>query len=261
MKKIYCVFTILLVPLLLLILAFSGGVSPANTGSPLDGQDCSSCHLPGPATNIDNLITTTIPVEGYTPGETYTVVLSRGELSAEKFGFQITSETATSKTGSWIITNSTRTQLAGTTAVTHTLAGTSPAGVPNNWTMDWTAPGEGTGQIMFYGVVNKTNNNGFNSGDEIYTSMLTVEESTIGMPELAGKESVGIYPNPATERINAVLPPNSIVKLLDNNGRMVRSIQSANETLQIDVSDLDQGIYYLQIKADGINKAIPFIKK
>lgn len=261
MKKAYYVFIILLAPLLLLILAYSSGAPPEYTGSPLDGQDCSSCHLPGPATNIDNLITTTIPIEGYTPGETYTVVLSSGELSAEKFGFQITSETVTSKTGSWIITNSTRTKLAGTAAVTHTLAGTNPSGVSNNWTMDWTAPAEGTGQVMFYAAVNKTNNSGSNSGDEIYTSMLTVEESTIGVPELAGRESVGIYPNPATERINVVLPPNSIVNLLDNSGRMIRSIQSVNEMLQIDVSNLEQGIYYLQIKADNINTAIPFIKK
>lgn len=261
MKKIYYLFTILLIPAMIVLMAPSGGAPAGYTGSPLDGQDCSSCHSPGPAMNIDNLITTTIPTEGYTPGETYTIVFSTGDLTAEKYGFQITSETAAAKTGTWVITDAVRTALAGTTAVTHTLAGTASTASPNTWAMDWTAPEDGTGAVMFYGVLNKTNNNSSNSGDEIYTSMLTVQESTIGIPELAEKAFGQVYPNPASDRIYISLPLNSDATIYDNTGRKIVETSADSETMVFDVSSLNQGVYFLHLHFDGQTATRTFLKK
>jgi hypothetical protein len=261
MKKLYYLFSILLIPAMFVLMAPTGGAPAGYTGSPLDGQNCSNCHTGSAVINVDNLITTTIPTEGYTPGETYTVVFSAGDLTADKYGFQITSETSSAKTGSWIITNSTRTALAGTTAVTHTSAGTTPAGSPNSWTMDWTAPADGTGDVMFYAVLNKTNNNGASSGDEIFTSMLTVQESTIGVPEMADETLFNVYPNPATDKINIALTENAVVSIFDNSGRIIREVTASDETLILDVSGLEQGIYFLRINSNGKLTTRTFIKK
>ena len=98
MKKIYPIF-ILLIPAMLLFVAFTQGPPAGYTGSPLDGIDCTDCHMPGPATVVNNWITTNIPVDGYTPGTKYTVTLTAHDIAVEQMGFQITSETGAAKTG------------------------------------------------------------------------------------------------------------------------------------------------------------------
>jgi len=260
MKKLYTLLLVLIAPTCILLLALLNGAPVGYSGSPLDEQECTSCHLPGPAEEYANWITTDIPSEGYTPGETYSITLTV-HIVAPKYGFQITSETPEVKTGTWIITDADRTQLAGTTSVTHTSSGTMPQGTPNSWSCDWIAPSAGTGVVTLAAAFNVANDDGFNTGDMIYVSSFNILESTVGIGEQA-LESVGlIYPNPAQEYIKLDLPVHAEVQIFDINGRLLIDITSNRENEKIDVSGLNDGIYHMRITDSGQTLSRSFVKK
>jgi hypothetical protein len=258
MKKIYFV---LFVPILAIAIAFTSGPNAGYSGSPLDGNDCTDCHPPGPATQADNLIVIDVGLNGYIPGQTYPLTVICDDIVAEKYGFQITSETASAKVGTWIITDAARTQLKSGTAVTHTSTGTLPNGTPNTWSMEWTAPAAGTGAVSFYVAINKTNNSGTNSGDQIYVASLTVAESGVGIAENLDQKLGTLYPNPATDIVHLNVPASAEVSVFDNTGRQVITMNVDQAVNKIDVSGLQQGIYFVQIGFDGQYASRSFVKR
>ena len=260
MKKLYT-SSIILIPAFLILLAFTAGPPAGNTGSPLDGQDCSACHTPLPAGHVLNWISSSIPAAGYTPGETYTVSVSALTIVAVKMGFQITSETLNNKAGTFIITDDARTKLTNAYTVTHTAAGTAVTGLPNTWTMNWMAPEMGTGPITFYAAVNETNNDNSNNGDLIYLSTLIVDEFSVGIAETADHKGILIYPNPAGTYINIEANLQAEIKIIDNSGRLVRHLTSYDRNMNIDIEGLNAGIYYVHIYDNGEVSTSKFIKK
>ncbi|MEN8226292.1 MAG: choice-of-anchor V domain-containing protein [Bacteroidota bacterium] len=261
MKKICKILIFVFIPAISLLLAFTQGPPAGYTGSPLDGQDCTLCHTPLPAGNMENWITTSIPATGYTSDETYSITVTAIGIVAVKMGFQITSETTSDKIGEFFITDPDRTQLESTTTVTHTAVGTEVIEIPNYWSMDWKAPAAGTGAITFYAAVNQTNDDNTSNGDLIYVSSLNVEESTISIAEHL-QESIGqIYPNPASSYINVSLPQQSVVKIIDNIGREVMHVTTNTNELELDISGLDQGKYYMLISHEEISTTRSFIKR
>jgi hypothetical protein len=258
MKKIYFVF---FVPILAIAIAFSSGPNAGYTGSPLDGIDCTDCHPPGPATQAANLIVIDAGLNGYIPGQTYPLTVICDDIVAERYGFQITSETASTKAGTWIITDASRTQLKSGTAVTHTSAGTAPNGPPNTWSMHWTAPAAGTGTVTFYVAVNQTNNSGTNFGDQIYVSSLSIDESGVGIAENLDQTVGNLYPNPATDFIHLNTPANAEIRVYDNAGREVISLVTVQALQEIDISGLQQGVYFVKVGLDGQYASRSFIKR
>lgn len=178
-KTIYLLLAVAgLFTLLTSELEYSSGSPGGKTGSPGDnGNTCTQCHG-GTASPQEGWITSTIPAEGYVPGETYTVTATGTHDGVVKFGFEVTSEDMSAeKTGTLIVTNATENQLAnGNSSITHKSTGTTPSGNMKTWSFDWVAPAQGTGDITFYGAFNAANGNGNNSGDVIYTSTLPVVE-------------------------------------------------------------------------------------
>ncbi len=259
MKNIYQISAFILIPAIAFLLAFSSGPPAGNTGSPLDGQNCTNCHQPGPATQAANLITTDIPGDGYTPGVTYEITVTALDIVSDRQGYQITSETATAKTGTFILIDQ-RSQLKSPTTVTHTSMGTTPVGNPNAWTMAWTAPESGTGTVTFYVAVNATNDDGTNSGDMIYVSSLNVVESTFGITENSFNNIGEVYPNPAQNHIKLNVPIKSSITIFDNSGREILNSISTQETEIIDVSQLVKGLYFVHIIHDGQTTNRRFIK-
>lgn len=65
---------------------------------------------------------------------------------------------------------------------------------------------------------------------------------------------VNTYPNPVSETLNIDISEfNSIVdiKLIDGLGQLVRSIpNNSNSIIQLDVSELNQGIYIIKCESD-----------
>tara|TARA_Y100000739_G_C20580018_1_gene452360 strand:- start:330 stop:1133 length:804 start_codon:yes stop_codon:yes gene_type:complete len=155
------------------------GSPGGKTNSPLDGSNCTGCH--GGSINTGDgflTISSNIPISGYIPGEIYSITATINETNSNKFGFELTSEANGSKTGQWIITNGNETKKTNNdNAVTHKIGGTAGNG-NKSWTIDWQAPlfSSSTGTVEFYGVGMGTNNNGNNSGDNVYTSSYMVQE-------------------------------------------------------------------------------------
>src|SRR3990172_5903402 len=69
---------------------------PSNTGSPFDGQDCTSCH--GDYTVNTGIgtasITTTVPIAGYIPGNTYSITAIVNYTGRSSFGFSLSPHSA-----------------------------------------------------------------------------------------------------------------------------------------------------------------------
>lgn len=177
MKTLYKILVALALPVLLITYSFSGGSPGGQSGSPIDGSDCTSCHTGGSANQEEGWITSNIPAEGYMPGATYTITAIGTHNGVAKFGFELTAENTGSKIGTLAVTEASRTQLTnGNQAITHTAGGTTPSGSSNTWTMNWTAPGEGQGPVTFFGSFNAANGMDGNQGDVIYLSNTTVNE-------------------------------------------------------------------------------------
>lgn len=153
----------------------SGGASAGNAGAPGE-NNCTACHAGSVAAGAGfNILESSDNMNAYTPGETYTMVLSM-EDAAAKNGFQLVALKASDNTqaGTITITDQVRTQLLNGTAgkqyIGHRAAGNSA----NQWTFDWTAPSENVGNVVFYAATNKTNSNGNTSGDLVRLSQHTL---------------------------------------------------------------------------------------
>lgn len=156
-------------------LMYSGN-SPGNkTDSPFDGSNCSQCHASTP--QVVNWITSTIPLEGYMPGQTYTITLHASSTTNNKFGFECTCENSSGPVGSYTITNSTDTKyLPSSNSVTHSSAGTAGTSNEKTWSFDWTSPNSGTGDVTIYAAFVSSNNSGNTQGDQVYKSQIAVSE-------------------------------------------------------------------------------------
>ena len=185
MKKLYSILTLIIIALLAgqsKLQSYSNGFfGNGYTGSPGDfNQTCASCHGGSPVTVAANAITSTIPATGYVPGQTYTITVTANHPTFNRFGFMITAEANSNnaKAGTWIITNSSQTQISPTNYVAHTSGGTMGSNNSKTWSMNWTAPAAGTGAVTFYAAINRTNNNSATSGDQVATATLSVSENT-----------------------------------------------------------------------------------
>ncbi|MCX6266585.1 MAG: T9SS type A sorting domain-containing protein, partial [Bacteroidetes bacterium] len=125
---------------------YAGGAPSGNTGSPGDGQDCTSCHS-GSATTATGWITSNIPALGYTAGTTYNITVSVPGSGSK--GFQVSPQNAAGTLLGTLIAG-TGTKTTGTGKyMTHTGSSSSD---PATWTFQWTAPASGTGNVTFYGA-------------------------------------------------------------------------------------------------------------
>lgn len=71
-----------------------------------------------------------------------------------------------------------------------------------------------------------------------------------------GQQAISIYPNPASSFINLVLNTNedlkqATVELFDISGRKISSEKINTKAINIDVSSLDNGMYYIVVENDG----------
>jgi hypothetical protein len=184
MKKLYSLIALVLIALLAghsKLQSYSNGFFGGGyTGSPGDfTQTCATCHSGSPVTVAANAITSTIPATGYVPGQTYTITLTATHPTSNRFGFQITAESANnSKAGTWVVTNTSETHISPTHYVAHTSGGTMGSNNSKSWSMNWTAPAVGTGAVTFYAVINRVNNNSGTNGDQVATATLSVSENS-----------------------------------------------------------------------------------
>lgn len=229
-----------------------------NAGAPADnaGQTCTGCHG-GTATQTTGVISSDIPGSGYIGGATYNFSVTMSGSAA--YGFEMTPQTATSNVGlgTWI---------AGTgSAVSNKYIKQSikKTGTSAVWAFQWTAPLTAT-TVTIYGSFNYANNNGSSSGDIIKKSSVTYFASTTGIKEnYISNSLLSVFPNPTTETLyvmsNEQFNQGTIYSI---DGKLVKTI-SEQELLSktISVTDLEHGLYYLQVSSEGKNLNAKFLKK
>jgi hypothetical protein len=213
MKKSIILFTI--IGTMILIMSFdirdilsvmnSAGAPAGYCGDPAGGNvNCTNCHAGSAATNINDLITSNIPVTGYVGGTTYQITATISMTGHSRFGFEISPQNAGGTLLGTLATTNVETQLTGSGKyITHTTNGTA-GNNSKTWVFNWTAPAKNTGNVTFYGAFNATNSSDTNSGDDIYLSKLIISENTTttGYEELLSNESrFSVYPNPVADKI------------------------------------------------------------
>jgi len=226
----------------------STGSPGGKTGSPGDnGSTCTQCHS-GTPTTVDDLISSNIPNSGFEAGETYTITAEISNDAAELIGFELTAENNQGdKMGSFTITDEIETQLTNNTnAVTHTSDGTEPENNAKSWSFEWTAPAEPNSEVTFYAAFNAANGDGSNSGDNIFTSEVSAELSSVGITSL--EQISRIYPNPAKEFLTIEFrqaQPRKI-EVIDTRGALVKSFETDQKKHKLSISELNKGVYFLK---------------
>ena len=253
MKRInYLLFSLLAFFTLTAGVMYHSGTPGGKTGSPADGSSCTQCHTGTPVTQT-GWISSDIPVDGYVPGETYTVALIGSHPGAAKYGFEMTSEDGSnSKMGVFTVTNSTTTQLFNDNSITHTAGGNAPVNDGFDYSFSWTAPTIGTGEVTFYAAVNAANGNGSSQGDVIYlTSQAVSEEIITGIGDVVAHD-FSIYPNPATDVLNISFPDGDIglMSIFNVTGKLMRS-ETVNDGSQFSLTELSKGVYFVMVSSNG----------
>jgi hypothetical protein len=132
-----------------------------------------------------------------------------------------------------------------------------------SWTVDWTAPNTDEGEITFYAAFNAANGNGGTSGDVIYKSMASYEQSTIGIGDEIAASSVILFPNPAMNFLNIDFPgslTSSEISLYNTSGQIVGKYRTEGN-MKLDISDLEQGFYFMHIESGDRRIIKKFIKQ
>jgi len=233
----------------------TGGAAPGYCNDPIGGyKTCTSCHSGPNATFIVDLITSNVPIEGYTPNTTYTITATIAKEGHSKFGFEISPQNLDNSTviGTLVNTNS-ETQLTGSgnNYITHTSTGTTGTG-SKTWTFDWTAPESGIGDATMYGAFNVTNSGNNSSLDTIYTSTLVIpENTTVGMANISSiEQNISVYPNPASDlitiKVNSILLGSALV-ITDHTGRQVFTKKINNKLTLLNISQFESGVYLFQV--------------
>jgi len=125
---------------------FPSGSPAGYTGSPGDGHDCTDCHN-GSASTVTGWITSNIPADGYTPGNTYTITVTVSG-SGQK-GFEVSPQNITGALLGTLMAG-TNSHLVGNGKYVTQNSKTNAN--PATWSFSWTAPQTGTGSVTFYGA-------------------------------------------------------------------------------------------------------------
>ena len=217
------------------------GSPGGKTGSPVDGQTCTQCHV-GNVQSNNNIawITTNIPNSGYSIGNTYTITIhADGDAAGTtKYGFELTAESNFIKSGDFFITDNTTKLVNANTAITHQASGTNvgTAGTLKQWSVDWTPTSNSIDSTTIYAAIMLTNNNGNNSGDIVYTTNTTVLENQItSVREVLNNEFIF---NP----LNKSIISNNPVKIYNLKGNLVLESKGKSS----DLSELKSGVYIIK---------------
>lgn len=243
------------------------GSPNARTGSPGDGNNTcaiSGCHGGSAVQTRAGIITSNIPVEGYTPGQRYTITATT-QSTRNSFGFQISPQSMSgTKLGTMIITNASETKLTGAGKyITHTSTANGVNGV-KAWSFDWTAPAAGTGNVTFYGCFNYANGDGGTGGDSIVKSTLVVAEKILSgvITDTFTKLGFNIYPMPANNELNLANNHTvyvSSVQIFDINGRLMMTKECETDgAIKLNIENLPSGTYLINISDS--NKSIATTK-
>lgn len=195
---------------------------PARTGAPGEGN-CTSCHS-GSTMSAEGLAFLTFEGDpNYVPGETYNATITTPE--GPKNGFELTIlNDDDEKAGHFIAgENTSEISFGGREYVRHS----SSLG-EETWTFQWVAPEENMGTLTAYYSINKANNNGSTSGDEIFLGSMSIEaDGEASIEQELNKSNFQAYFNHSSKTLNlnySIIEAEKIVlNIQDIAGKLIQT--------------------------------------
>jgi len=233
------------------------------TGSPADGKTCGTnggCH--GGGATVDNdMISSDIPADGYTPGSKYNVTVTVAQAGVSKFGFSFTAQ---KNDGAQLgtLAAGAGTSLDNTSKyISHTSSSTAGSNGSKAWSFKWTAPASGTGVVSFYAAGNATDAMSNTSGDNIYKASATFIEkggdnSTVSINNKTVRPILSVYPNPAKNVVWLDSDNSEEVRVINLKGELFRTVSLIEGKNRLDISDLNYGVYRIQNTEGSINETL-----
>jgi len=171
-------------------LAFREGPLPNMTGG-FGDKTCRMCHFDNPLNAPGGGVLLSVPA-AYVPGRVYPVKVTVSRKAIERGGFEISARFASGpargrQAGTWALPGDGRVQSVKSREdpalvfLQHTTLGsttTSPGRI--SWTVQWTAPADGT--VQFNVAANAANDDASPLGDHIYTGERLSRPSPSGRP-------------------------------------------------------------------------------
>lgn len=260
MLKIFRIAPILsIIVFSIVFLANSGGSPGRRTGSPSDGSSCGTnggCHGPKTPENIQLLIST-IPGSGYIPGEDYEITIAASKTNINRYGFELVAEDASGVAKG--VFKSNNDVNATNNRATHKFQSISGTG-GKTWTVTWTAPSQGSGDVSFYVAVLAANGNGTTSGDNVLLDNFSVTEGKMATATFISEVDVSVYPNPASNYlfVSGINETVKRVRIIDSQGKTFK----INISLpKIDISELAAGTYFVVVESGDWVIRKSFIKR
>ncbi len=258
----------------------TAGMHPSSTGAPGE-MTCANaqtgCHanaiVTNDNTNMVNTLTYSAADSSYVPGQKYTLLLKAQKSGISKFGFGMVALTTSgnANAGTFAITDANRTQIISGTGslasrkyATHKTNGT-PQVSPGlgQWSFDWTAPATNVGDIKFYYASNCTNNNGANTGDQLFLSSFKIHPFVAtSIMEYLAEGDMQVILNPSLNELilnyNLIKDCKFSLNLFDAQGKVIQKIApvqkaSGQYSEQVSLSqDLNSGIYFVHVNINDM---------
>ncbi len=248
--------------------SYSGG--PSTSAGHVAISGCGStgnCHgAKSTATTVAITIkdgATTITNNKYTAGKKYTITITGTNSSKTKFGYQFSATKGTAGIGTISnVPSGSKISSAGGIAVAEQ-SGTITAASGLSVTFDWTAPAAGSGAVILSASVNAVDGTGSTNNDAFNNTQLTLTENTTGIAIANIEDAVQLYPNPATNLLHVQVDSTAKGYIYNSTGQKVKDILLNVQVNDIDISQLQQGNYYLHIMYENVAAkpmVVPFTK-
>ena len=236
----------------------------ARTGAPGEGK-CTGCHSVTAMSGEGVIDFTVSGGPDYMPGSTYPITIS--SAGGANNGFQLTILDGSNNAAGTFTAgpNSSITSSGGRNYIRHN----NSVG-QNSWTFEWTAPAIEMGELTAYYTVNKANNNGNDSGDEIFISNTPIPLIGASIQESELEKGFNVYYNATQEVLNLSYSLTDRAKVVlnvqDLNGRLITHYDFGNQNPGsyqelISLSELrSSGIYLVSLFVDNhvMNRKVNF---
>ena len=243
----------------ILCLANLDGALPGNTNAPGEFT-CGRAPCHNVPINIGNATMAIVFGDDemvYTADSTFLVTVSITNPMTSRNGFEILALDENLKNaGTWEIIEPTQMkEISGFSDptkkyVTHRAAGNQQM----EWSLNWKAPAEDVGKVTFYASVLSANDNGQNTGDEVYNTNIVVDFGMVSSTKDHSFSAIKVYPVLAStgfwveqtfgnERIQ--------LDLYNLSGQLVRHDKLLDAGKQyLSVDGLSSGMYVLKLKSE-----------
>lgn len=230
-----------------------------NTGAPGESTVCGSCHAGGSFTSttyqIELLDSQNNVVNSYIPGNVYTLrgsfTTPIGGISPPRYGFQVVSLIGTNTAYNAWSSPSANARVASASNGRSYAEHRGPS-ASNVYTVNWTAPTAGSGNVTFYSAANGVNRNSNTSGDNSFRNQITISESiSTGISNVESVSDFLLYPNPVKNVLYITGAPDfkGALSIIDQSGKVVLVAPFNGPQLTLQMGDLSNGLYFVRAES------------